>query len=41
VVVISAGRVALDLDVPGARPRRRGSAELAGLEGEILDTLLG
>ncbi|TGP55682.1 ATP-binding cassette domain-containing protein [bacterium M00.F.Ca.ET.230.01.1.1] len=41
VVVISAGRIALDIDVPVARPRWRGSAELASLEGEILDTLLG
>ncbi|MCV3206781.1 ATP-binding cassette domain-containing protein [Mesorhizobium sp. YC-39] len=41
VVVISAGRIALDLDVPVARPRRRGSAELARLEGEILDHLFG
>jgi len=40
VVVITAGRIALDIDVPVARPRRRGSAELARLEGEILDTLL-
>lgn len=41
VVVISAGRIALDIAVPVARPRRRGSADLASLEGEILDTLLG
>lgn len=41
VVVISDGRIALDRNVPVARPRRRGSAELASLEGEILDTLLG
>ncbi|MGX5806133.1 ATP-binding cassette domain-containing protein [Bradyrhizobium sp. Arg314] len=41
VVVISDGRIALDINVPVARPRRRGSAELASLEGEILDTLLG
>lgn len=41
VVVIGAGRIALDINVPVARPRRRGSAELARLEGEILDTLLG
>ncbi|TPN84119.1 ATP-binding cassette domain-containing protein [Mesorhizobium sp. CU2] len=39
VVVISAGRIALDLAVPVARPRRRGSAELASLEGRILDQL--
>ena len=41
VVVISEGRIALDLDVPVARPRRRGSAELAHLEGTILDRLFG
>lgn len=41
VVVISAGRIALDVAVPMARPRRRGSADLASLEGEILETLLG
>lgn len=39
VVVISGGRIAIDLEVPVARPRRRGSAELARLEGEILDQL--
>lgn len=39
VVVIGAGRIALDLDVPVARPRRHGSAELAQLEGAILDHL--
>ncbi|UDL87391.1 ATP-binding cassette domain-containing protein [Mesorhizobium sp. PAMC28654] len=39
VVVISGGKIALDLEVPVARPRRRGSAELARLEGEILDQL--
>ncbi|MCZ8543969.1 ATP-binding cassette domain-containing protein [Mesorhizobium qingshengii] len=41
VVVISAGKIALDLDVPVQRPRRRGSAELARLEGTILDRLFG
>ena len=39
VVVISAGKIALDLDVPVERPRRRGSVELARLEGRILDQL--
>lgn len=39
VVVISAGRIALDLDVPVARPRRHGAAELARIEGTILDHL--
>lgn len=41
VVVISGGKIALDLDVPVARPRRRGSVELAHLEGTILDRLFG
>ncbi len=41
VVVIDAGRIALDIDVPVARPRRRGSVELARLEGRILDQLFG
>jgi len=41
VVVIDAGRIALDVDVPVARPRRRGSVELARLEGRILDQLFG
>lgn len=41
VVVISAGKIALDLDVPVERPHRRGSAELARLEGTVLDRLFG
>ncbi|MER9370390.1 ATP-binding cassette domain-containing protein [Mesorhizobium sp. M0518] len=41
VVVIGEGRIALDLDVPVERPRRRGSVELARLEGKILDRLFG
>ncbi|WP_136620332.1 MULTISPECIES: ATP-binding cassette domain-containing protein [Mesorhizobium] len=41
VVVISEGRIALDLEVPVERPRRRGSVELARLEGRILDRLFG
>jgi sulfonate transport system ATP-binding protein len=40
VLVIDEGRIALDLDVGVARPRRRGSAELAALEGKILHYLL-
>lgn len=39
VVVIDHGRITLDLDVPLPRPRRHGSAELARLEGRILDSL--
>lgn len=41
VVLIEEGRIALDLEVDLPRPRRRGSAELAALEGRILDQLLG
>lgn len=41
VVVIDGGKIALDLDVPVARPRRRGSVELARIEGKILDHLFG
>ncbi len=39
VVVIDKGRIALDLDIGLPRPRRHGSAELARLEGVILDQL--
>ncbi|MGH6807210.1 MAG: ATP-binding cassette domain-containing protein [Ensifer adhaerens] len=41
VVVIDEGRIALDLPVPLARPRRHGSPETARLEGQILDRLFG
>ncbi|WP_334174862.1 ATP-binding cassette domain-containing protein [Pseudoxanthobacter sp.] len=41
VVLIEAGRVALDLAIAVPRPRRRGSPELAALEGRLLDRLLG
>lgn len=41
VIVIDQGRIALDLDVPLPRPRRHGAAELARLEGRILDQLFG
>ena len=40
VLVIAEGRVAHDIQVDIARPRRRGSAELAALEGSILRELL-
>jgi sulfonate transport system ATP-binding protein len=40
VVVIDEGRIAHDVMVNVARPRERGSAELAGLEGAILSNLL-
>jgi sulfonate transport system ATP-binding protein len=40
VLVIEGGRIAHDIDVNIRRPRQRGSAELARLEGSILDELL-
>jgi sulfonate transport system ATP-binding protein len=40
VLVIEDGRVAHDIDVAIRRPRRRGSADLAALEGSILRELL-
>ncbi len=41
VLVIEDGRIAHDINVDTARPRQRGSAELAALEGSILNELLG
>jgi sulfonate transport system ATP-binding protein len=40
VLVIEDGRIAEDIEVEIARPRERGSAELAALEGAILRDLL-
>jgi len=40
VLVIEDGRIAHDVVVNAGRPRQRGSAELAGLEGSILSHLL-
>ena len=40
VLVIEDGGIAHDVTVNAARPRQRGSAELAGLEGSILSHLL-
>ena len=40
VLVIENGRIAHDIHVDIARPRRRGSADLAALEGSILRNLL-
>ncbi|MFB6458106.1 ATP-binding cassette domain-containing protein [Bradyrhizobium tunisiense] len=40
VLVIEDGRIAHDVTVNAVRPRQRGSAELAGLEGSILSHLL-
>jgi sulfonate transport system ATP-binding protein len=41
VLVIEEGRIAHDIDVDLKRPRQRGSADLAALEGAILRKLLG
>jgi sulfonate transport system ATP-binding protein len=40
VILLENGRVALDLGVDMPRPRRRGAAEFARLEEQILDRLL-
>jgi sulfonate transport system ATP-binding protein len=40
VLVIEHGRIAQDVNVDIPRPRRRGSADLAALEGSILRHLL-
>ncbi|KQQ48230.1 aliphatic sulfonate ABC transporter ATP-binding protein [Methylobacterium sp. Leaf125] len=40
ILVVEAGRIALDVAVDVPRPRRRGDADLAALEGRILDHLL-
>jgi sulfonate transport system ATP-binding protein len=41
VLVIEDGRIAHDINVDIARPRQRGSADIAALEGSILRNLLG
>ena len=41
VIVLDAGRVTLDIDVKAPRPRERGSADLAALEGRLLDAIFG
>jgi len=41
VIVLEEGRIALDISVDLPRPRERGSAEVAALEGRILAKLLG
>ena len=41
ILVVEHGRIALDVAVDVPRPRRRGDAALAALEGRILDELLG
>jgi len=40
IVLIEDGRIALDLDVPFARPRRLGSVQFGALEEKLLSTLL-
>jgi sulfonate transport system ATP-binding protein len=40
VLVLDEGRIAHDIDVDITRPRQRGSAQLAALEGAILRELL-
>ena len=39
VIMIDDGKIALDIAVDLPRPRARGSAEVAALEGRILDEL--
>ncbi len=41
VIVLDAGKVLIDVDVTLPRPRERGSAELAKLEGRLLDAIFG
>jgi sulfonate transport system ATP-binding protein len=40
-LIIEEGVIKLDLRVDLPRPRQRGTAEIAALEGEILDELFG
>ena len=41
VIVLEGGRISLDIRIDVPRPRRHGDAELARVEGLILDRLLG
>jgi sulfonate transport system ATP-binding protein len=41
VIVLDAGHVILDVEVKAPRPRDRGSADLAALEGRLLDAIFG
>ena len=41
IILLDKGGIALDIDVPLPRPRRRGSPEAAALEERILAQLLG
>ena len=36
VIVLDEGRIALDITIDHPRPRRRGAAELAEIEGRLL-----
>ena len=40
IVLIEDGRIALDIDVPFERPRRRGAVQFGALEEKLLSTLL-
>jgi sulfonate transport system ATP-binding protein len=40
IVLIEDGRIALDIDVPFARPRRRGAVQFGALEEQLLSRLL-
>ncbi|PZU87694.1 MAG: aliphatic sulfonate ABC transporter ATP-binding protein [Shinella sp.] len=41
VIVLDQGRIALDLDIPAPHPRNHGDPELAALERQLLDAILG
>jgi sulfonate transport system ATP-binding protein len=41
ILLLDAGRVAMDVTVDLPRPRRRGDPAAAAIEGRILDRLLG
>jgi sulfonate transport system ATP-binding protein len=41
VIVLDEGHIALDLDIPFAHPREKGSPELAALERQLLDVIFG
>jgi len=41
VIVLDGGRIMLDVEVKAPRPRERGSAALAALEGRLLDAIFG
>ena len=40
VIVLAEGRIGLDIAIPADHPRDRGSAELARIEGQLLDAIL-